>query len=109
MPHSTDLQIKSVLVTADDVLRSAAESECGDERSEKLDGKFATAINLLVSFEKDFLSEMSDPNISGIVTRKANMSDTSKSLSTILHALKQDLHSKVKLPSVSLFLEADDR
>ena len=107
-PNSTDLKLKSVLVAADDVLRSAAESGCGDERSEKLDGKFAAVINLLVSFEKDFLSETSDPNIGGI-TRKANMSDASQSPSTILQALKQDLHSKVKLPSVSLFLEADDQ
>ena len=98
-----------MLVAADDALRSAAESGCGDERSEKLDGKFAAVINLLVSFEKDFLSETSDPNIGGMVTKIAYLSDTSQSPSTILQALKQDLHSKVKLPSVSLFLEADDQ
>ena len=101
MPHSTDLKIKSVLVAADDALRSAAESGCGDERSEKLDGKFATVIKLLVRFEKDFLSQTSNPNIGGMVTRRANMNDTSQSPLTILHALKRDLHSKVKLPSVS--------
>ena len=93
-----------MLVAADDALRSAAESECGNRRSEKLEGKFATVINLLVSFEKDSFSEPSVPNIYEMATqaRKANMSDASKSPSMILYALKRNLHSKVKFPSVSL-------
>ena len=98
-----------MLAAADDAIRSATESGTGNKRSEKLDEKFATVINLLVSFERDLLPETSDPNIGGMVTRfQANMSDTSKSPSMILHALKRDLHSKVKFPSVSLLLEADE-
>ena len=97
-----------MLAVADDAIRSAAESGSGNKRSEKLDGKFATVINLLVSFEKDLLSGTSDPYIVWMVTREANMSDTFKSPSMILHALKQNLHSQVILPSVSLPLEADE-
>jgi hypothetical protein len=95
-------------MAADDALKSAAEA--GNRISNNVDGKFATAIHLLSGFEKDFPSKdpTSDPNISGVVTREASMSDTSKSPSAILHALKRNLHAKVKLPSVSLHIDADE-
>ena len=90
-----------MLIAADNAIKSAAEP--GDGISEKADRKFARAILLLSGFEKDFPSKdpTSDPNIGGVVTREANLSDTSKSPSTILHALKMNLHALVKFLSVS--------
>ena len=57
---------------------------------------------MLSGFEKDFLSEdsTSDPNIGGMVAEEAKISDRSRSPSTILYALKKNLHAKVKSPSV---------
>ena len=86
-----------MLIAADDALKSAAEP--GDGISEKANRKFARTILLLSDFEKDFPSKdpTSDPNIGG----EANLSDTPKSPSTILHALKMNLHALVKFISVS--------
>ena len=101
-----------MLVVADDALKSAAEA--GDKTSKKLDKKFGKTINLLSGFEKDFSSKhpMSDPNTGEEVTRKAKKDRKSKSPltspSAILHALEKKLHSKVKIPSVSLLHNADE-
>jgi hypothetical protein len=96
-----------VLIAADDALKSAIQAQ--DEISEKTDKKFGDAIDLLSAFEEDFLSkdptpDDPDPSIGGMAT-EAKMS---KSPSTILHALKENLHSKVKLPSIYLTLHADE-
>jgi hypothetical protein len=108
MPHSTNLYLKSVLIAADDALKSAAEAR--NWISEKADRKFAFAIQLLSDFEMDFSSKdpTSDPNIGKMPTREANMSDTSKSPSTILYSLKKNLHAKVKFLPVSLPLNTDE-
>jgi hypothetical protein len=97
-----------VLIAADDALTSAAGA--GDRTSEEVDKRFREAIHLLSGFEKDFLSKdpTSDPNIGGTVTREAKMSDNFESPSTILYALKKNLHAKVKFPSVYLPLDADE-
>lgn len=62
-----------------------------------VDKKFGEAIDLLSAFEKDFPSKppTSDSNIDVTVT------NTSEDASKILHALKYDLHAKVKFLSVS--------
>ena len=108
MPHSTNLYLKSVLIAADDALKSAAEAR--NWISEKADRKFALAIQLLSDFEMDFPSKdpTSDPNIGKMATREANMSDTSRSPSTILCSLKKSLHAKVKFLPVSLPLNTDE-
>jgi hypothetical protein len=95
-----------VLIAADDALKSAAEA--GYRTSEEVDKKFGDAIHLLSGFEKDFPSKdpTSDPNIAGTIIREAKMGDEFKSPSTILSALKKNLHAKVKFPSVSLPLIA---
>jgi hypothetical protein len=94
-------------MAADDALMSAVEAE--NRTSERVDKKFEEAILLLSRFEEDFLSKdpTSDPNIGG-TTGEAKMSDKSESPSTILSALKKNLHSKVKFPSVSLPLATDE-
>ena len=94
-----------MLVAADDALMSAAKA--GDRISEAVDKKFGEVIHLLSSFEKDFPSKdpASDPNIGGTMTREAGLNDKfdkSKYASTILYALKQNLHAKVKFLSVPL-------
>ena len=99
--------IKRVLIAADDALKSALEAR--DEISEETDKKFGDAIDLLSSFEKDFppkdpTPDDPDPNIGGTTTRDAKMS---KSPLTILDALKENLHSKVEFPSISLPPHAD--
>jgi hypothetical protein len=96
-----------VLLAADDALKSA--SNAGNKTSEKVDKKFREVIHLLGAFEKDFPSA-SDPNAGGMVTREEKMSasDKSDSPSTILHSLKKNLHAKVRFPSVSLTLDADE-
>ena len=99
----TYIIIKRVLIAADDALKSALES--GDKISEETDKKFGDAIDLLSAFEEDFPSKDPtpddlDPNIGGTTTRDAKMS---KSPLTILHALKENLHSKVNFHSF-LFL-----
>ena len=75
----------------------------------EVDKKFREAIDILYAFEKDFPSKdsTSDPNIGATVTREAKMSDRSGSPLTVLGALKENIHAKVKLPSVSL-LNADE-
>jgi hypothetical protein len=102
-----------VLIAADDALKSAAKA--GNRTSMQVDEKFREAIDLLSGFEKDFpsMDPTSDPNIGRSVTRenlegKMSDSDKSDSPSTILYALKKYLHAKVKFPSVSLYLNADE-
>ena len=79
----------------------------------ELDKKFGKAIGLLGDFVKDFpLNDpTSDPNIGGTVTSTVTgdvkMGDKSKSATTILQALKNDIHSNVKFPSVFLSLNAN--
>ena len=92
--------MKSVLVAADDALKSASETEAGDRTSE-VDKKFREAIRLLGDFENSFPYEdpISYPNTGGTATK---INDGSKSPSMILHSLKQNLHAKVKFPSISL-------
>jgi hypothetical protein len=88
-----------VLIAADDAIKSAAEA--GDRTSKKVDKKFRKAIDMLGCFEKDFpVKGPSDPNIVEMDTRKAKISDESRCPSTILYALKDNLHSKVKFPLV---------
>jgi hypothetical protein len=95
-----------VLIAADDALKSTIMAR--EEISKEIDKKFGDAIDLLSAFEEDFPSkdptpDDPDPNTGGTAT-EAKMS---KSPSTILHALKENLHSKVKLPSIYLPLHAD--
>jgi hypothetical protein len=77
------------------------------DKTSKVDKKFWEAIDLLSGFEMDLLSEdpTSDPNIG---SREAKSSDKLKSPSAILHALKGNLHAKVKFPAVSLSLKPDE-
>ena len=89
--------MKSVLIAADNALKSA--NEAGNRTSQDVDKKFRKAILLLSDFEKDFPSkdsmlDESDPNI---ITREVKKSDKleSESPSTILHVLKKSLHAKV--------------
>ena len=100
--------MKRVLIAADDALNSAV--EVGDGTSIEVDKKFGEAIDFLCAFEKEFPSNdsTSDPNIGTTVTREAKMSDSSGSPLTVLGALKENIHCKVKLPSVSLLLNADE-
>ena len=92
--------MKSVLIAADNALKSA--NEGGNRTSQHVDKKFREAILLLSDFEKDFPSKDptwgdSDPNIGRTDTREAKISDKleSGSPSTILHNLKKGLHAKV--------------
>ena len=73
------------------------------------DKKARKAIDLLSDFAKDFplKDPTSDSNIGGTITGEVKKSDKSKSATTILQALKNDLHSNVKFPSVYLSLNAD--
>ena len=95
-----------MLIAADDALKSAVEAR--DEISEEVDKKFGDVIDLLSAFEKDFPSKdlIADPNIGEMITREAEMRE-SRSPSTFLHALKENLHTKVKFPSIFLPLHAD--
>ena len=95
-------------MAADDALESAINAGYSTT-SEVVDKKFRMAIDLLGDFAKDFSlkDSTSDPNISGTVTGEVKMSFDSKYPLMILHALKNNLHSNVKFPSVSLFLNAD--
>ena len=101
-----------MLIAADDAIKSA--TEAGDKSSKKVDKKFGKAIKLLSGFEKEFPIKhpTSDPNIGETVIRKAKMNRKSKPPLTlpsmILHALEKNLHAKVKFPSVSLPLNADE-
>ena len=107
VPCPVLLTHKSVLIAADDALKIAATTQSG-YRSSKVDKKFGDVIDLLSGFEKDFplKDPMSDPNIRGTTTRETSRSDKFKSPSTILSALKKNLHAKVMFPSVSLLLDA---
>ena len=97
-----------MLLAADDALQFAPYAGYG-RTSELVDEKFKMAIDLLDDFAKDFplKDSTSDPNISGTVTGEVKMGVESKSPLMILHALKNNLHSYVKFPSVSLSLNAD--
>lgn len=94
-----------MLIAADDVLRSAAET--GDKTTMEVDKKFGDVIGLLGAFEKDFpipsKDPTPDPTIGGMVTWDAEMSDKPKSPSTALCALEKKFYTRVKLPSVSSF------
>ena len=83
-----------LLTAADNAIKSAADA--GDRTSRKVDKKFEKAIRVLNNFEKDFPSQdpKSDPSIGGTVTKEAK-SDKSESPSTILYALRKNLHTKV--------------
>ena len=94
---SIPLTYRRVLIAADDALKSAAEAW---GRTSEVDKKFQEAIDMLSRFEKDFppKNPTSGPNIGGTVTGgEAKMSDTNefKSPSTILYALKNNLHANV--------------
>lgn len=80
-----------MLIASDEALRSA--DEAGNEISKEVDDKFREAICLLSDLEKDFPDKDRDKSRSALM---------------ILHALKADLHSKVRSPSVSLPLNADE-
>ena len=64
--------------------------------------KFGNVIDLLSDFAKGFPLKnlVSDPNSGGEVSGDVMINVKSKSPSTILHALKNDLHSNVTFPSV---------
>ena len=102
-----------MLIAADDALESAINA--GYSTTSKLvDNKFRMAIDLLDDFAKEFplKNSMWDPNIGGTVTGDSEWrlnwgSQEECSPLRILHALKNNLHSNVKFPSVSLFLNAD--
>ena len=91
-----------MLIAADDALESAADSEALSWKPE-VDSKFEKAIDILRDFAKDFplKDSMSDLNIDGTVTGEVNMNEKFMFATTILQALKDDLHSNVKFPSVS--------
>ena len=100
---------KSVLIVADDALKSAADA--GDRITEEVDEKFEDLISLLIGFEKGLPSKdlTSDLTIDATVTREARINDKSEFALTILHALKANLHANVRSPSVvSLPLNADE-
>jgi hypothetical protein len=104
------LTCRRVLIAADDALQSAVEAR---NRTPEVDKKFEEAIGLLSRFKKSFPSKdpTSGPNIDGsygTVTKEAKMSDKSRSASTILYALENNLHANVTFPSVSLLLNADE-
>lgn len=94
--------MKRVLIIADDAIKSAVEA--GNRTSKEVDKKFEDAIRLLGDFEKDFFipsgDPTSDPKIGGTVASEAEMSDKFESPSTILYALKKNLHAKVKSPYI---------
>ena len=95
------------MIAADDALSAA---ELGPwSRKYEIDQKFGKAINLLSDFAKDFALEnlMSDLNIGGNDTGEVKMGDKSKSATTILRALKDNLYSNVKFPPVSITLNAN--
>ena len=89
--------MKSVLIAADNALKSA--NEGGNRTSQDVDNKFREAILLLSDFEKDFSSKnpMLDDTGPNIVTREVKIGGLpeSESPSTILHVLKKSLHAKV--------------
>ena len=97
--------VKSVLIAADDALKSAAEA--GDKISEEVDMKFRESIYLLGPFERDsFLKDlMTDQNISGMAPGEAKIRDKSES---ILCALKKNLHANVGVLFVSIPLDANE-
>ena len=80
-----------MLIAADDALTSAAEARY--LTSKKVDKKLREVIDLLSYFERDFKDSISGQNIGA--------EGESKSASMVLHALRNNLHAKVKCPSVS--------
>ena len=97
---------KSVLVAADDALRSAAEA--GNRASSELDDKFVNVINMLDDFDHAFYSE--DPvlgqNVDGAVMEAAKRNDMSEfSLATL--SLHEEAQAKVRFSSSSLFIKAN--
>ena len=80
-----------MLIVADDALTSAAEARY--LTSKKVDKQLREIIDLLSSFERDFKDSISGQNIGGEAK--------SKFPSMVLHALRNNLHTKVKCPSVS--------
>jgi hypothetical protein len=95
--------MNSVLIAADDALKSAAEA--GDRTTEEVDKKFEDVIYMLIGL--DFGSYLISDQTKA--TRKAMMKDKSQVASMILHTLKTNLHAKVKSPSaVSLLPNIDE-
>lgn len=101
--------MKRVLIAADDAIMSAVEA--GNWTSKEVDKKFEHAIRLLADFEKDFSVPSGDPTldpkIGGMVTGEAEMSDKIEPPSTILYALKNNLHAKVISPYIIYPLNTD--
>ena len=102
---------KRVLTAADDALKFAAGAR--GNACKEVDKKFAEAIHLLGSFERDFPSKnpTADLTVDETVTREASgatrkMSYESSPL-TILSALRENLHSNVTFPISFLPLNAD--
>ena len=93
-----------MLTAADNALESAAKA--GNKLSSRVDEKFKTAIHKLNYMKTDLF--MSDPNIGRTEAKMIDMSDKSECPSTILCALSVNLDAKVKFPSVSLLLSADE-
>ena len=101
-----------MLIAADDALRSAANSKALLRKSkvdQEVDKKFRKAIDLLCDFAEDFplKDSTSGPNTGWTVTGGVTMSDKSKSATTILQALRNDLRSNVEFSFSSLSLNAD--
>ena len=99
------MAINRVFIAADEALKSAT---AADRTSEEVDKKFRVAIHMLSGFEKDFASLVAIPlaptfgSDTGFLEGK--MSDNPESPLTTLYALKENLHSKVKFPSVCFYL-----
>jgi hypothetical protein len=101
-----------VLITADDALDTAVDlifrsdgRPLAKDRSD-VKKKIRKTLNLLSDFAKKF--PLKDPGtVTGKVTNGINSNKNSKSPTTILQALKDDLYSNVKSPSVSLSLNTD--
>ena len=85
--------LKRVLIVADDALTSAAEARY--LTSKKVDKQLREIIDLLSSFERDFKDSISGQNI-GAEAIQAKF----KFPSMVLHALRNNLDTKVTFPSV---------
>ena len=109
--HSISLTSKSVFIAADDAIDTAVELYRQSkgryfrswvmDRSEvdKVDNKFRKALDLLSDFAEEF--PLKDP------TSDPKIGNNSKSPTTILQLLKNNLLSNVKFSSVSLSLNTD--
>ena len=111
-----------MLIAADDALDTVVDSYLrlfsndlfSNEDNHKVDDKFRKVLNLLSDFAKAFplKDPILYPNIGRTVrsvTGEVKIGNSSKfpTVTTILQALKKDLLSNVKFPSISLFLNAD--